>query len=211
MTTQSVDLVDCSASNFVDSAQRPAHRNREGAWELLEERQGRGPEAPLRPWVRADRPAYGSSTPTHHDACQPDCPHAPAGGVQRDDDAGAGRQDTAGHLHQRWTDVRLGQRWVVPPPPHASQTRAARARLCRRQGASEDGWGGPRCQQEAHHGPRHRPTHRRVHGPKSWLDPGLQAVVSYVRGSHHWFLLHHWGVLVRTSGLTASGFVIFQR
>src|SRR5207302_4198386 len=134
-----------------------------------------------------------------------------AGGVQRHDDAGAWRKDAEGHLHQPRTDVRLVQRWAVPPTPHASQTRAARARLFRRQGASQDGWGGPLCQQEAQHGPSHSPTHRRVHGPKSLLDPGIRAVVSYVRGSHHWFLLHHWGVLVRISVLTASGFVIFSK
>src|SRR5206468_8298939 len=120
-------------------------------------------------------------------------------------------QDAEGHLHQLRTEVRLVQRGAVPPTPHASHTRAARARLCRRQGASQGSWGGPLGQHEAQHGPRHSPTHRRVHGTTSLLDPGMQAVVSYVRGSHHWFLLQHWGVLVRTSVLTASGFVIFSK
>jgi hypothetical protein len=78
-----------------------------------------------------------------------------------------------GHLGARAANTRGRS----PPGP---QARHALRRL---------GW--PLGQQEAQDSPRRRPTHRRVYGTQALLDPNVQAIISYVRGRHHWVLLHH--------------------
>src|SRR5207244_10625147 len=80
------------------------------------------------------------------------------------------------------------------PAPHTPQTRAARARLLRRQGASQGGRRGPLGEQQTEQRPRHGAPHGRVYWAEYGLDPGMDMIVSYVRGSHHRFLLHHGGV-----------------
>src|SRR4029450_311441 len=104
----------------------PAPAGWKGLLELLDERQCRGPEAPLGPGIGDNGPADGERATSDDDARQPAPPSPEPGRVQGDHHGLLSRQERERQTDQRWTDRRLSERRSAPPAPHPSQARPAR-------------------------------------------------------------------------------------
>src|SRR5918911_1538634 len=175
----------------------PAYAGREGLLQLLEEGQGGGPEAPLRPWIRDDRPADGERAPSDDDACQPDFPGPEPGRVQGHDGL-ARRHERERQGDQPGTDHGLIKPRPRPPPAHPPEARPPRAGLRGWQGPSQRGCGDALGNQETQHRPGDGGYNRGVRRTQNGLDPLINGGISYLCGRHDCSLLHAGGSVTGT-------------
>jgi len=179
--------------------ERPAHAGRDGRLQLLDERQGRGPAAPLGPGIRDARPADGERAPRADAARPPDCPGPAPGRVECHDGLGR-RQAHACQADQRGTDRGLRERRSMPPPSHPSSARPAGASRLSRPGTGQCGGGDVVRAQATPHRPRDRGHDRGVRIAEPLLDPSRDRRLSSLDGRHNCALLQAGG------GVTSTGY-----